>query len=111
MPPAVEIHRSMPDYVVELVAEALNQGRRCLNGARILALGVAYKRGVGDTRESPALEVLDRLRERGAELAYADPYVTSIVVGGNTLIDVASSDEEIGEADCVLILTVYSAFD
>ena len=108
---ADEINRSMPDYVVELVAEALNQGRRCLNGARILALGVAYKRGVGDTRESPALEVLDRLRERGAELAYADPYVPSIVVGGNTLKAVEPSDEEIGAADCVLILTDHSEFD
>jgi len=108
---ADEINRSMPDYVVELVAEALNQGRRCLNGARILALGVAYKRGVGDTRESPALEVLDRLRERGAELAYADPYVPSIVVGGNTLKAVEPSDEEIGAADCVLILTDHPEFD
>src|SRR5206468_2577204 len=108
---ANEINRSMPGYVVELVAEALNQGRRCLNGARILALGVAYKRGVGDTRESPALEVLDRLRERGAELAYADPYVPSIVVGGNTLKAVEPSDEEIGAADCVLILTDHPEFD
>src|SRR2546426_1576351 len=108
---ADEINRSMPDYVVELVAEALNQGRRCLNGARILALGVAYKRGVGDTRESPALEVLDRLRERGAELAYADPYVPSIVVGGNTLKAVEPSDQEIGAADCVLILTDHPEFD
>jgi len=108
---ADEINRSMPGYVVELVAEALNQGRRCLNGARILALGVAYKRGVGDTRESPALEVLDRLRERGAELAYADPYVPSIVVGGNTLKAVEPSDEEIGAADCVLILTDHPEFD
>jgi UDP-N-acetyl-D-glucosamine dehydrogenase len=108
---ADEINRAMPDYVVELVAEALNQGRRCLNGARILALGVAYKRGVGDTRESPALEVLDRLRERGAELAYADAYVPSIVVGGITLKAVEPSDQEIATADCVLILTDHPELD
>src|SRR2546426_2799580 len=108
---ADEINRSMPDYVVELVAEALNQGRRCLNGARILALGVAYKRGVGDTRASPALEVLGRLHERGAELAYADPYVPSIVMDGVTLKAVEPSDAELRAADCVLILTDHPQFD
>jgi UDP-N-acetyl-D-glucosamine dehydrogenase len=108
---ADEINRSMPAYVVELVSDALNQRHRCVNGARVLALGVAYKPGVGDTRESPALEVLDRLRERGAELAYADPYVASIVVGGITLKAVEPSDEELGTADCVLILTDHPQFD
>jgi UDP-N-acetyl-D-glucosamine dehydrogenase len=108
---ADEINRSMPAYVVELVSDALNQRHRCVNGARVLALGVAYKPGVGDTRESPALEVLDRLRERGAELAYADPYVASIVVGGITLKAVEPSDEEVGTADCVLILTDHPQFD
>src|SRR6266536_2525552 len=63
---ADEINRSMPVYVVEQVAEALNRRRRCLNGAKVLALGVAYKRGVGDIRESPALEVLSMLRDKGA---------------------------------------------
>src|SRR5207245_4828208 len=63
---ADEINRGMPQYVVDLVSETLNERRRCLNGARILALGIAYKRGVGDTRESPALEVIARLMDRGA---------------------------------------------
>jgi UDP-N-acetyl-D-glucosamine dehydrogenase len=108
---ADQINRSMPDYVVELVAQALNEQRRCLNGAKILALGVAYKRGVGDTRESPALEILTRLRDKGADIAYADPYVPSIILDENALKAVELSDEDLAAADCVLILTDHPDFD
>ena len=108
---ADEINRAMPAYVVELVEESLNRRRRCLNGSRILALGVAYKRGVGDTRESPALEVLAQLQLRGAEIRYADPYVPSIVIGGKVLETVGVSDQELSAADCVLILTDHLEFD
>jgi len=65
---ADEINRAMPGYVVELVTEALNERRRCLNGAAILVLGVAYKRGVSDIRESPALEIIATLQEKGAQV-------------------------------------------
>src|SRR5207302_8119740 len=108
---ADEINRSMPAYVVELVEESLNRQRRCLNGSRILALGVAYKRGVGDTRESPALEVLSSLREKGAEVSYADPHVPSVTLDGDALKTVSLTDQEISTADCVLILTDHSDFD
>jgi UDP-N-acetyl-D-glucosamine dehydrogenase len=111
IPVADEINRSMPVYVIELVTEALNRVHRCVNGARILALGVAYKRGVGDTRESPALEVLTRLREKGAEVSYADPYVTSVDLDGLTLKAVELTDQELAAADCVLILTDHAEFD
>jgi UDP-N-acetyl-D-glucosamine dehydrogenase len=108
---ADEINAAMPHYVVQLVAEALNEQQRCLKGARILALGVAYKRGVGDTRESPALEVLHGLQERGAMVSYADPYVPSIVIGDTQLKAVVVSDENLAAADCVLILTDHPDFD
>ncbi|PYO58022.1 MAG: UDP-N-acetyl-D-glucosamine dehydrogenase [Candidatus Rokuibacteriota bacterium] len=108
---ADEINRSMPVYVVELVAEALNRRRRCLNGARVLALGVAYKRGVGDIRESPALEVLSMLRDKGAEVAYADPYVPSVEVDGVLLKAVEPTPREVAAADCVVILTDHPEFD
>ncbi len=108
---ADEINRSMPVYVVELVAEALNRLRRCLNGAKVLALGVAYKRGVGDIRESPALEVLSMLRDRGAEVAYADPYVPSVEVDGVLLKAVEPTPRELAAADCVVILTDHPEFD
>ena len=108
---ADEINRSMPTYVVDSVAEALNRRRRCLNGARVLALGVAYKRGVGDIRESPALEVLSMLRERGADAAYADPYVPSVQIEGVHLKAVEASPRELAAADCVVILTDHPDFD
>ncbi|MBI2469462.1 MAG: nucleotide sugar dehydrogenase [Candidatus Rokubacteria bacterium] len=106
-----EINRSMPGYVVELVAETLNRRQRCVNGARILALGVAYKRGVGDTRESPALEILARLQAKGAEVSYADPYVPSIVLDGAALKAIEPTDAVLAAADCVVILTDHPEFD
>jgi UDP-N-acetyl-D-glucosamine dehydrogenase len=108
---ADEINRSMPEYVVELVADALNQRRRCLNSAKIFALGVAYKRGVGDTRESPALEILALLRAKGAEVAYADPHVPSVVLGDVVLKALEVTDHALATADCVLILTDHAEFD
>lgn len=108
---ADEINHFMPTYVVDLVADALNRRHRCLNGARILALGVAYKRGVGDTRESPALEVLAHLRQRGAEIAYADPYVPTVEVDGTWMTAVEPTDERLAGADCVVILTDHREFD
>jgi len=108
---ADEINRGMPQYVVDLVSEALNGRRRCLNGARILALGIAYKRGVGDTRESPALEVIARLMDRGAVVTYADPHVPEIEFDGRRLKAVEVTDDRLAEADCVLILTDHAEFD
>jgi len=108
---ADEVNAAMPTYCVQLVTEALNERQRCLNGARILALGVAYKRGVGDTRESPALEILHTLQQRGAVVSYADPYVPTIVIGDTQLKAVPVSDENLAAADCVLILTDHADFD
>ena len=108
---ADEINRGMPGYVVSLIAEALNERCCCLNGSRILALGISYKRGVGDTRESPALEVMELLRERGAEVAYADPYVPSITLGDASLKSVELTERELRDADCVVVLTDHPDFD
>src|SRR5438034_11678371 len=106
-----EINRAMPDHVVELVADGLNDRRRAVNGARILTLGVAYKRGIGDIRESPALGILASLRKRGAEVAYVDPYVAAITLDGAVLKAVELTDGELAAADCVLILTDHPEFD
>jgi len=108
---ADEINRGMPGYVVSLVMEALNDAGRALRGARILVLGVAYKRGVGDTRESPAHDVIVALRARGAVVSYADPYVPLFRSGDIDLKAVALSDDLLREADCVLILTDHPEFD
>ena len=108
---AEEINQSMPGRVVELLAEALNQRERALNGAKILALGVAYKRSVGDIRESPALEVIDQLRQKGAHVEYADPHVPMVNTNGRKMESVVVDDAAIKAADCVLILTDHPEFD
>jgi UDP-N-acetyl-D-glucosamine dehydrogenase len=108
---ADDINRGMPVYVVSLVTEELNKRRRAINGARILVLGVAYKRGIGDTRESPALEVLEDLRRKGAEISYADPYVPSLVIDGTVFEAIELTDAKLTTADCVLILTDHPEFD
>jgi len=108
---ADEINRAMPAYVVDLIAEALNRRRRSVNGAQILALGVAYKRGVADIRESPAIEVLAQLRQCGADISYADPYVPSVTVDEVVVQATAITDERLRTSDCVVILTDHREFD
>ena len=108
---ADEINRAMPTYVVGLVTEALNEAGRAVKGARILILGVAYKRGVGDTRESPAHEIIAALGHRGADISYADPHVPRFRAEGIDLKAVEPTEEALREADCVLILTDHPEFD
>jgi len=76
-----------------------------------MALGVAYKRGVGDIRESPALEILKRLRDKGADVSYADPLVPSVVLDGTPLKSIEPTAQALAAADCVLILTDHPEFD
>jgi len=108
---ADEINASMPAYVVEMVSDALNARKKSVNGSSILALGVAYKANVGDTRESPALEILAHLRTKGAHVEYADPWVPMTPVGDTELKAVEVTDQRLADADCVLILADHAAFD
>ncbi len=108
---ADEINRGMPAHVVDLVTEALNDVGRAVKGARILILGVAYKRGVGDTRESPAYEVMAALRRRGAVLAYADPHVPTFRLDQTVLTAVEPAEEALADADCIAVLTDHPEFD
>jgi len=108
---ADEINRAMPAHVLSLVSEGLNDAGRALKGARILVLGVAYKRGIGDTRESPAYEIITTLRRKGAQVSYADPHVPTFSVDGTELKSVEPTPTELQEADCVLILTDHPEFD
>jgi UDP-N-acetyl-D-glucosamine dehydrogenase len=108
---ADDINCAMPGHVVTVVIEALNDGGRPLKGARILVLGVAYKRGVGDTRESPAHEIISTLLRRGADVAYADPHVPTLRIEGTELKAVDLTEEILRQADCTLILTDHPEFD
>jgi UDP-N-acetyl-D-glucosamine dehydrogenase len=109
------VNGSMPHYVVSLVADALNSIRRAVNGSRVLVAGVAYKRDVDDIRESPALDLLTLLRERGAEIAYTDPHVPTLAgdrwKDGVDLTHVDLDAAAPGSFDCAVIITDHSAFD
>jgi UDP-N-acetyl-D-glucosamine dehydrogenase len=108
---ADEINRAMPAYVVQLATDALNERSKPLKGSRILALGVAYKPGVGDVRDSPALEIIDALAMRGARVEYADPHVPRLQVGNRRLEPVPWERAELGAYDLVLVLTAHPEFD
>jgi UDP-N-acetyl-D-glucosamine dehydrogenase len=108
---AGQVNSSMPAYVVERVAEALNTVRKPINGSRIHLVGVAYKRDVNDLRESPALDVIELLGKRGAVLSYSDPFVPELSHGGHVMrsIELAAALEQ--PLDCTVICTNHSVFD
>ena len=112
---AGHINGAMPEYVVSKVAEALNTKRKAINGASILIAGIAYKRDIDDMRESPALDVMGLLRDKGATVSYVDPYVPE--VHGREWsgrVDVRSEDPStisFGRYDCVVVVTDHKNFD
>ncbi|HXG03856.1 MAG TPA: nucleotide sugar dehydrogenase [Candidatus Binatia bacterium] len=108
---AHQVNSAMPRFVVSLLIEALNDRGRTVNGARILVLGVSYKRDVNDARESPALEIIHELRRRGATVLYHDPHVATVRVDDRTLTSVPLETSLMEDVDCVLILTDHTAVD
>ncbi len=108
---AGEVNSEMPDFVVGLVTNALNDDQKSVRGSRILMLGVAYKSNVADTRESPALDILTLLEERGADIVYHDPHVPSFQYGGENYTGVELTDEQLAKADCVVVTAAHSAID
>jgi UDP-N-acetyl-D-glucosamine dehydrogenase len=108
---ADQVNRAMPAHVVTLVADSLNDRGRALKGASILVLGVTYKPDVNDVRESPALEIIEMLEKKGANVSYADPFTPELILDGVKLTAVEASPETVAAADCVLVLTNHSAFD
>lgn len=108
---ASEINGQMPRYVVERITTAMNEAGKCLNGSRILIAGVTYKRDVADLRESPALDIIELLHQRKARIAYADPYVPVLRLAETTLEAVPLDEEQLRNADCVVIVADHRAFD
>lgn len=115
---AEEVNSRMPDHVVQLVSDGLNDVRKAMNGSRILLLGVAYKKDIDDVRESPALSIIDRLRAKGADVHYHDPFVKEIRFddahtegGGEPLASEPLTDEALSAADCVVIVTDHSEIE
>lgn len=108
---ADEINRQMPGYVLQMVTDALNDRHRSVRGSRVLALGIAYKANVGDTRDSPALEIIDGLLDKGALVDYHDPLVSTVTINGVKLDTVAWSDVDLAAYDVVLALTAHASYD
>ena len=108
---ASQINSGMPAYVVEKVSRVLNARRQALKGARVLLLGLAYKRDVSDTRDSPAFDVARLLLARGALVSYHDPYVPTAVLGAARQRSRRLTAAALKAADCVVLLTNHSAVD
>jgi UDP-N-acetyl-D-glucosamine dehydrogenase len=112
---AGQVNATMPHFVVEKIVDALNQHQKPLNGSIVLILGLTYKADIDDIRESPSLDVMTLLYEKGARLRYSDPYVPTLAArawrGGFELHSDALSPAAVGAADCVVILTQHRAVD
>ena len=93
--------------VVELVAEALNRNGKAIRGSKVLVLGVAYKADIDDVRESPSLDIMEKLRERGAKIEYSDPHVASIRFAGSVLKHVPFTAAHLKRFDCAVIATAH----
>lgn len=108
---ASDINGNMPYHVVQRVASILNLDGKALSQSVVLCLGIAYKRNVTDTRESPGLEVMKLLKQQGATVKYSDPLVPAVYEDGLHEISVPLSRETVETADCIVLLTDHSAFD
>jgi UDP-N-acetyl-D-glucosamine dehydrogenase len=111
---AGEINANMPAYVVSRLSDALNARGKCIKGSKILILGITYKKDIDDMRESPALEVIEHLREKGAKVLYNDPYVPKIPKVRKHNLDMASTPLTatlLKSVDGVMIITDHAAYD
>ncbi|HJZ74196.1 MAG TPA: nucleotide sugar dehydrogenase [Vicinamibacterales bacterium] len=112
---AGQVNGSMPHATVDKIADALNVQKKAVNGARVMILGVAYKRDIDDMRESPSLDVMGLLHQKGAQLCYSDPHVPTLAgrswIGGYDLASTPISPATLADVDCVAILTDHSTVD
>jgi UDP-N-acetyl-D-glucosamine dehydrogenase len=108
---AGQINDRMPEWVVERVMDVLNDYGRSLRGSRVLLVGVSYKKDIPDMRESPALKVLEKLHQKGARLAYHDPFVPSLPWHYGGLASTPLTPETLAEIDCAVLLTDHSQLD
>ncbi len=108
---AGQVNGQMPDHVVHLVAQSLNQRRRSVNGARVLVVGVAYKADIDDTRESPSLDILEKLHEGGARTDYHDPLVPTLRFASRLMTSVPLTPANLRRYDCAVIATAHRTID
>jgi UDP-N-acetyl-D-glucosamine dehydrogenase len=107
---AGHINGHMPEHVVDLVSKSLNARGKAVRGSRILVLGVAYKADIDDTRESPSLDIMQTLSDRGADVDYSDPYVPALDFAGRRLKSVPLTPARLRRYDCIVISTAHAQF-
>jgi UDP-N-acetyl-D-glucosamine dehydrogenase len=105
---AGKVNENMPYFCLEKITRALNSQEKAVNGSHVLLVGVAYKADVSDMRESPALKLVELLRDEGAKVSYHDPHVAEVPEHGLSSVDL---DGSLDEADCVAIVTAHSGID
>jgi UDP-N-acetyl-D-glucosamine dehydrogenase len=109
---AGEVNTAMPYFVLDQIAAGLNQQRKSVNGSKVLVLGVAYKRDIDDLRESPSLTIIELLREKGADVAYNDPYFSKVGRGRHYDLDMTNTPlDNLAQYDAVVIVTDHSIYD
>jgi UDP-N-acetyl-D-glucosamine dehydrogenase len=112
---AGHVNGAMPHHVVDKITDALNSRSKAVRGSSVLVAGIAYKRDIDDIRESPALDVLAVLDQKGARVSYHDPYAPALAAGlwpgSRDLASVPMTPETLRAADCVVILTDHRTFD
>jgi len=109
---AGEVNEAMPEFVVRQVSKALNKHKKPMSGAKILMLGMSYKKDIDDLRESPSLNIIELLRAEGAEVLYNDPYHPTVGKGRHYNLNMSSTPlKDLGQYDCVLIVTDHSVYD
>ena len=106
---AQEINNSMPNYVISRISELMNRKEKLLKNSKILILGVAYKKDIGDTRESPAIDIIESLLEKSAEVSFYDPYVDELIVNKESILK-EQDLESISNYDMVIIHTPHTSF-
>ena len=109
---AGEVNINMPYFVIDQLAEGLNRHRKPINGSKILVLGLAYKRDIDDLRESPSLTIIELLREKGATVAYNDPFFPTVGHGRHYALNMANTAlDNLAQYDAVMIVTDHSSYD
>jgi UDP-N-acetyl-D-glucosamine dehydrogenase len=109
---AGEVNTAMPSFVIEQIGGALNKRSKSVNGSKILVLGVAYKRDIDDLRESPSLPIIEMLRDKGAQVAYNDPYFPKVGHGRHYDLNMTNTPlDNLAQYDAVVIVTDHTCYD
>lgn len=105
---AQQVNNYMPEYVISKISDVLNRRKLSINLAKVLLIGVSYKKDVGDTRESPALAIISLLRSKGARVFYFDPHVPSIEINGKLYKSIKLTRNNLLNKDCIVVITDHS---